>query len=96
MEGNQHGVDNDDSDENWEIPSDDECLPFKCFICRHSFTDPVVTKCKHYFCEKCALEHFKKSKRCYVCNEVTGGIFSPASEIMTRLDTGGQHSDDSI
>ncbi|KAK3850886.1 hypothetical protein Pcinc_039456 [Petrolisthes cinctipes] len=94
MEGNQHGGNNDDSDENWEIPSDDECLPFKCFICRQSFTDPVVTKCKHFFCEKCALEHFKKSKRCYVCSEITGGLFSPATEIMARLNSDDHHSDD--
>jgi RING finger protein 113A len=33
--------------------SDDDDLPFKCIICRQSFTNPIVTKCKHYFCEKC-------------------------------------------
>lgn len=75
-----------DSDENWEIPSDDEHLPFKCFICRESYTDPIVTKCQHYFCEKCALEQFKKSKRCYVCGQNTGGIFNPATNIMARLN----------
>nr|XP_053643482.1 E3 ubiquitin-protein ligase RNF113A-like isoform X1 [Cherax quadricarinatus] len=74
-----------DSDENWEIPSDDEHLPFKCFICRQSFSDPVVTKCKHYFCEKCALDHFKTTKRCYVCSENTGGMFNPATELIARL-----------
>lgn len=31
-------------DDNYEIESDDDHLPFKCFICRQSFTDPVVTK----------------------------------------------------
>ena len=36
--------------------SDDEELPFACFICREPFTDPVVTQCKHYFCEHCALK----------------------------------------
>lgn len=75
-----------DSDENWEIPSDDEHLPFKCFICRESYTDPIVTKCQHYFCEKCALEQFKKTKRCYVCGQNTGGIFNPATNIMARLN----------
>lgn len=34
---------------------DDELL-FACFICREPFTDPVVTQCKHYFCEHCALK----------------------------------------
>lgn len=29
----------------YEIASDDEDqLPFRCFICRESFVDPVVTK----------------------------------------------------
>ena len=26
------------------------------FICRQPFVDIVVTKCKHYFCEHCALK----------------------------------------
>ncbi|XP_050713094.1 E3 ubiquitin-protein ligase RNF113A-like isoform X2 [Eriocheir sinensis] len=84
----------DDSDENWEIPSDDEHLPFKCFICRESFVDPIVTKCKHYFCEKCALDHFKKSRRCFVCAQDTGGIFSPAAEIRTKLQNGNLDDSD--
>lgn len=35
---------------------EDDSLPFACFICRQPFQDPVVTKCKHYFCEHCALK----------------------------------------
>lgn len=84
----------DDSDENWEIPSDDEHLPFKCFICRQSFIDPIVTKCKHYFCEKCALDNFKKTRRCYVCAVDTGGMFSPATELRTRLLNGNPDDSD--
>lgn len=34
----------DEDDKKYEIESDEENLPFKCFICRNSFTDPVVTK----------------------------------------------------
>jgi RING finger protein 113A len=45
-EGEGAGDDSDDEDE----------LPFACFICREPFTDPVVTQCKHYFCEHCALK----------------------------------------
>ncbi|KAL9262422.1 Zinc finger CCCH domain-containing protein [Drosera capensis] len=40
---------NDDND-------NEDTLPFACFICRNPFVDPVVTKCKHYFCEHCALK----------------------------------------
>jgi RING finger protein 113A len=43
------GVDPGDED-------DDGSLPFACFICRQPFVDPVLTKCKHYFCEHCALK----------------------------------------
>ncbi|CAL1542888.1 unnamed protein product [Lymnaea stagnalis] len=80
-------------EQNYEISSDEEDFPFKCFICRNSFKDPVVTKCKHYYCEKCALEHYKKSKRCFVCSEPTGGIFNPAKELMSKLEK-SKKSDD--
>ena len=41
---------------------------FGCSVCR----------CQHYFCEKCALGHYRKSKRCFVCNQQTMGVFNPA------------------
>ena len=44
------GVDPGEEDDN------DDSLPFACFICRQPFVDAVVTKCKHYFCEHCALK----------------------------------------
>ncbi|XP_012523476.1 E3 ubiquitin-protein ligase RNF113A isoform X1 [Monomorium pharaonis] len=75
----------DEDDKKYEIDSDEDNLPFKCFICRDSFTDPVVTKCKHYFCEKCALEQYRKSTRCYVCNVQTNGTFNPAKELIARI-----------
>lgn len=34
----------DDDDTKYEIHSDEESLPFKCFICRQSFVNPVITK----------------------------------------------------
>ncbi|XP_045782654.1 E3 ubiquitin-protein ligase RNF113A [Maniola jurtina] len=71
-------------DSDYEIHSDEE-LPFKCFICRNSFTDPVVTRCKHYFCEKCALANYKKSTRCFICNAQTSGVFNPAAELQAKL-----------
>lgn len=74
----------DEDDKKYEIDSDEDNLPFKCFICRNSFTDPIVTKCKHYFCEKCALEHYRKTTRCYVCNVQTNGVFNPAKELISR------------
>ncbi|KAL1140913.1 hypothetical protein AAG570_000841, partial [Ranatra chinensis] len=87
----------EDSDTNYEIHSDDDHLPFKCFICRQSFTDPIQTKCGHYFCEKCALKQYKKSTRCYICNVQTNGVFNPAKNIIAKMQStavgGGQPSD---
>ncbi|XP_064172198.1 E3 ubiquitin-protein ligase RNF113A [Anguilla rostrata] len=72
-------------EENYEVSSDDEDLPFKCFICRETFKNPIITKCRHYFCEACALQHYRKSKRCYVCNVQTNGVFNPAKELMAKI-----------
>ncbi|XP_067941855.1 E3 ubiquitin-protein ligase RNF113A-like [Watersipora subatra] len=69
----------------YEISSDEDELPFKCTICRETFKDPVVTKCKHHFCESCALSHYRKSKRCFNCGQQTNGIFNPAKEIIAKL-----------
>lgn len=77
--------DDDDDPHKYEIADDSDNLPFKCFICRQSFKDPIVTKCSHYFCEKCALDNYKKSTRCYICNVQTSGVFNPAKEILARM-----------
>ncbi|XP_030756349.1 E3 ubiquitin-protein ligase RNF113A [Sitophilus oryzae] len=82
-EEGKYGADSDD-DKKYEIDSDEEQLPFKCVICRESFVNPVVTKCKHYFCEKCVVKRHRKTNRCFVCNaQVT--IFNPARNILERL-----------
>ena len=86
MEQGTYGQDDEDDDK-YKISSsdDDDDLPFKCIICKQSFTHPVATKCKHYFCEKCALEHYKKTQRCFACGAQTGGVFNPAKEIIAKL-----------
>lgn len=84
-------AEDDSSDNDYEINSDEDPLPFKCFICRGSFINPVVTKCKHYFCEKCALDNYKKSTRCYICNIQTNGVFNPAKEIIEKLKNNDNH-----
>ncbi|KAL2629381.1 hypothetical protein R1flu_014067 [Riccia fluitans] len=68
----------DDSDE------DDE-LPFACFICRQPFKEPVMTHCKHYFCEHCALKHHARNKHCFVCNKPTNGVFNTAHAILKKM-----------
>lgn len=66
----------------------DDGLPFACLICREPWdkqSRPVVTKCEHYFCELCALKHFQKTWRCFVCAEQTGGIFNAAKNIQEKI-----------
>ncbi|KAL9234539.1 hypothetical protein vseg_009398 [Gypsophila vaccaria] len=77
------GVHDDEDDEDAD-EEDDDALPFACFICRQPFVDAVVTNCKHYFCEHCALKHHSKNKKCFVCDQPTGGIFNTATEIRKR------------
>ncbi|XP_073309201.1 zinc finger CCCH domain-containing protein 1-like [Primulina huaijiensis] len=82
------GLKADEDDERGpEISDEDDenSLPFACFICREPFVDPVMTKCKHYFCEHCALKHHARNKKCFVCNQPTNGIFNTAFEIRKRM-----------
>ena len=59
-------------------------------MCSESWMDvrnPVVTKCKHYFCEACALRNdsAKKEKTCFTCEMPTGGTFNSAKDILKRV-----------
>jgi RING finger protein 113A len=83
QEGTYGETDNDPHQ--CEVDSDSDDLPLKCFICRNTFKDPIVTKCRHYFCEKCALGHYKKSTRCYICNHQTHGVLKPAKDIIAKM-----------
>lgn len=81
--------DNEDGPVEEEKVADD--LPFACYSCRLPWgeckSDPVVTKCKHYFCEKCALKNnsAKNGGKCAVCGVPTQGIFNHASEIVKKM-----------
>ncbi|KAI9493399.1 hypothetical protein BDB00DRAFT_822919 [Zychaea mexicana] len=75
---NKYAVSDDDDDS-------EEELPFACYICRQEFKDPVVTKCNHYFCEKCALDNYKKSPKCFACGAPTGGVFTTAKNMLEKL-----------
>eukprot|EP00210_Caulerpa_lentillifera_P005390 g5152.t1 len=75
-------------DEDNASNEDESDLPFACFICREPWeriSTPVVTPCKHYFCETCALEHNKKSPKCAVCEKATRGIFNVAHDIVKQM-----------
>lgn len=63
----------------------DEDIPFACFICRNPYTDPVVTRCGHYFCSSCAIKRFAKTPKCAACGIPTGGIFNRADKVIAKL-----------
>jgi len=60
---------------NYEIHSDDENNNI-CPICSNEFKKPVITQCGHTFCESCALKHYGKTGKCFICNKETNGIFN--------------------
>ncbi|KAJ2957502.1 hypothetical protein NQZ79_g6787 [Umbelopsis isabellina] len=77
--GDQYAIDSDEDDS-------DEELPFACLICREEFKNPIVTKCGHYFCEKCAIKNFAKSTKCFACGASTGGIFNTAKNLIAKIE----------
>jgi len=79
------GEEESDDDKYVINSDDDDDLPVKCPMCRQVFTNPVVTRCKCYFCEKCALDHYRKSQRCYECGKQTNGMFNPAKDLIERM-----------
>ncbi|KAF8070802.1 hypothetical protein FPV67DRAFT_1488754 [Lyophyllum atratum] len=74
--------------------SDDEDVPFACLICRKHYTDPIVTRCGHYFCSACAIKRFAKTPKCLACGATTGGIFNRADKIIEKVNKKKQDKKD--
>ena len=72
--------------EDIEGSDSDEDVPFACLICRKNFTNPVVTRCGHYFCSDCAVKRFGKTPKCIACGAQTGGIFNRADKILAKMN----------
>ncbi|MCJ1459278.1 RNA-splicing factor [Mycoblastus sanguinarius] len=72
-----------DSDEEDAAP---EGIPFGCIICKNPYTNPIVTKCGHYFCEACALQRYRKNPGCAACGAGTGGVFNGAKNLRKILE----------
>ncbi|KAK0534001.1 RNA-splicing factor [Tilletia horrida] len=69
-----------------ELDEEDEEIPFACLICRQPFTEPVVTRCGHYFCMACAIKRYAKNPKCFACGKPTNGIFNAATKIIERME----------
>jgi RING finger protein 113A len=65
-----------------------EGIPFKCIICKEDYKRPVLTRCGHYFCEKCAMTRYLKEgkKGCANCGADTGGTFNAARKLRGLLE----------
>ena len=63
-----------------------KAIPEICGICTEKFTRPVVvTKCGHFFCEKCALKKTKTSSKCHICLSPVNGQFQIAKDFMKKF-----------
>ncbi|KAG1790095.1 uncharacterized protein HD556DRAFT_1242875 [Suillus plorans] len=74
--------------------SDNEDIPFACLICRKPYTDPVATRCGHYYCSACAIKRYAKTPKCLACGAPTGGIFNRADKIIDKLNKKRAEKDD--
>ncbi|KAK4546576.1 hypothetical protein LTR36_001793 [Oleoguttula mirabilis] len=65
-----------------------ESIPFKCVLCKEDYKRPVVTRCGHYFCEKCAMTRYMKEKKkgCAQCGADTHGTFNVAKKLNDLLE----------
>ena len=74
---------------NYEIGGNDsdygDGFPNQCPICEGDFDDPVVTKCKHHFCDGCAIRNYGTDSNCFVCGQATDGVFNMARELIKHL-----------
>lgn len=77
-------------------PDEDEStIPFACTICKSDYKDPIITKCGHYFCEKCAIQRYKKNPACAQCGVGTSGLFSVAKHLKALLAAKQKRIDES-
>mmetsp|Transcript_36642 Transcript_36642/g.80149 ORF Transcript_36642/g.80149 Transcript_36642/m.80149 type:complete len:371 (-) Transcript_36642:63-1175(-) len=77
--------DDDDDDDDTRAALASDGLPFACHICRNPFTDPVVTNCSHYFCQKCIMDQVRQeSAACPICGKDTGGVFNHPNKLVSK------------
>ncbi|KAK6442040.1 RNA-splicing factor [Oleoguttula sp. CCFEE 5521] len=71
-------------------------IPFKCIICKEDYKMPVVTKCGHYFCERCAMTRYMKEKKkgCAQCGKDTSGSFGVAKKLKELLERKKKREDE--
>ena len=74
---------------------EEEEIPFKCVICKEDYKSPIQTKCGHYFCEKCAIDRYrKKNPSCAICGKRTDGVFNGAKGLQKKLDIAKERAEE--
>ena len=76
----------DDEDQDEQEMAMLESIPFACFICKEAYKSPVITRCGHYFCERCALKRYTRDPTCAACGASTNGVFNSASKLKKLLE----------
>lgn len=79
------GADDADLDDEAKMLKD---IPFACVVCKGPYKLPVVTRCGHYFCERCAMQRYMKEKKrgCAICGQDTNGTFNVAKKLKGLLE----------
>jgi len=85
LENDNYEIHDSDSDDNCNEDINGIKMPFACYICRQAFKNPVITNCHHYFCEQCALNHYRKTPSCAICGENTQGPFRTAEKLIKTI-----------
>lgn len=74
----------EEDDDKYLIKEDDDDeidgILLNCNICKEPYKNPIVTRCKHYFCIECAEKEC--TDKCFTCEQVTSGIFKNAKKII--------------
>jgi len=73
-----------------------EAVPEDCGICGKKLVNPVFTKCKHVFCEACALKQHAAKKTCFTCGAATDGSFISAKKYLADLSRAAATDDNGV
>lgn len=79
----KHGwqdINEEEPDDKYVIKEEEEKKGDNCAVCGGNFKDPIVTKCKHFFCMDCAEKECSSS--CFTCQKPTSGIFKNAKKLL--------------
>lgn len=69
-------------EENYEVSSGDEELPFKCFICRDSFKNPIITK---WAARPLLLTSLRPVAKCWPVNYLPGVSTTSARFVLFSI-----------